>query len=231
MHTISGAVKFNSSAAFDRYQVAVATSIYSHVADLHDQIAKSPGSHRRTISNVRGLIDRKVELRAAIVIMDENKYPVDPTIDFLKQLGVMKISVDQVRTFGRARSEMACAMDSLCGNCANNILAVGPDGLVAPCIMSKDWAVGSVLNTSLKQIAHSESLQSLRRSIGEATGRFPVSECSPYSQCAPANPTCGPNCSPNYSCGPCSPNASRPCDPNLWCNPATRVGHAPTFAN
>lgn len=215
---------------FSRHQVAVATSIYSDTPGLHDQITKLPGSHQRTLSNVRALIDRNVELRAAIVIMDENKNAVKTTVDFLRGLGIIRVSVDHLRTFGGARSGMACALDSLCGNCANNILAVGPDGLVAPCIMSKEWAVGSVFNTSLHELAHSESLQSVRRRIGEATGRFPVSECAPYSQCAPANPTCGPNCSPNYSCGPCSPNASRPCDPNLWCNPATRVGNALTFA-
>jgi sulfatase maturation enzyme AslB (radical SAM superfamily) len=225
---------------FVQYRVAIATSMYADTSDVHDLITQTPGSHKRTIANIERLLESGLQVRAGVIAMGENSKALDSTFSMLRALGVVDINLDHVREFGRGNTGRSCSMEKLCGNCANNILAVGPDGLVAPCIMSKQWSVGSVLSTSLKQIAVSEDLFEVRRSIAAATAKawsdsrgidsstgrsvsLPTM-CEPYGSPNPCSPdsSCMPNCSPSYNCTPCSPNSSQPCQPNRWCDPSQR---------
>jgi len=199
---------------FGRHRVSIATSVYAGTPELHDLITQTPGSHKKTIFNIARLLSASLPVRVGVIAMEQNKNAIDSTFEFLRELGVTNIGLDQVRSFGRAQAEKSCSMDNLCGNCANNILAIGPDGTVAPCIMSKEWSVGSVLRTPLKQIAASESLLATRRRIADATS---VKAGGPYP-CQP-DQSCMPNCAPSSHCSPCSPNAGQPCQPNRWCNP------------
>jgi MoaA/NifB/PqqE/SkfB family radical SAM enzyme len=201
---------------FVEHRVAVATSVYASAPSLHDLITQTPGSHEKTIRNIKRVLDSGLTLRVGVIAMGENAPEIDSTFAFLRELGVRNISLDHVRGFGRAQAQNTCSMESLCGNCANNILAIGPDGIVAPCIMSKQWAVGSVLNKPLREIALSESLAQTRRRIGAAT----VSKVQSWgpNPCGP-DASCSPNCAPNTNCGPCSPYANQPCQPTRWCNP------------
>jgi sulfatase maturation enzyme AslB (radical SAM superfamily) len=203
-------------ATFVRHRVAVATSVYADVPEIHDVITQMPGSHKRTLTNVSRLLSGGVPVRVGVIAMEENAGALDGTFELLRDLGVTNIGFDRVRKFGRAQRTNDGSMENLCGNCANHILAVGPDGIVAPCIMSKQWSVGSVLTASLKQIAVSESLLQTRRRIADATARnFGPNPCQPDRSCMP-------NCTPSYNCTPCSPNASQPCQPNRWCDPSKR---------
>jgi sulfatase maturation enzyme AslB (radical SAM superfamily) len=199
---------------FIRHRVAVATSVYASEPGLHDLITQAPGSHQKTIANIQRILNAGLPLRASIIAMEENKNAIDATTELLRGLGVTNIGRDRVRGFGRAQADSSCSMGDLCGNCANNILAIGPDGVAAPCIMSKHWSVGSVLDTPLRQIAMSDGLYETRRRIAEATA-------ANYEPCQP-DQSCMPNCSPSASCIPCAPNAGQPCEPNRWCNPAQR---------
>lgn len=201
---------------FVRYQVAVATSVYASGAATHDVITLTPGSHKRTLANIRRLLSHEVQMRVGVITMKENATEIDDTVKFLRRLGVTNIGIDHVRAFGRGEAQNAGAMENLCGNCANNIIAVGPDGIVAPCIMSKKWSVGSVLSNSLKQIVASDSLLQTRRRIADAT----ADSSGPYP-CEPDR-TCLPNCVPSYNCVPCTPNGGGPCEPNRWCDPSKR---------
>lgn len=201
---------------FVQCRVAVATSVYASTPALHDVVTQTLGSHRRTISNLRRVLTRGLRLRVGVIAMEENKTVIDATIQWLRDLGVTQIGIDPVRHFGRAQKQNPCSMENLCGNCANNILAIGPDGIVAPCIMSKEWAVGSVLSAPLSEIARSEILVRTRRRIKAAT----VKAQGPYP-CQPDS-ACMPNCNPSYNCIPCAPNGSQPCEPNRWCDPSKR---------
>jgi sulfatase maturation enzyme AslB (radical SAM superfamily) len=202
--------------AFVRHRVAVATSVYAASPEIHDAITQAPGSHKRTLSNIRRVVSNKLRIRVSIITMKENSDALSSTTKLLHDLGVTNIGIDHVRAFGRGNAQNACSMENLCGNCANNILSVGPDGIVAPCIMSKEWSVGSVLTASLKQIAVSDVLVQTRRHIADAT----TSSSGPYP-CEPDR-SCTPNCSPSYDCIPCSPHGSQPCEPSRWCDPSQR---------
>jgi sulfatase maturation enzyme AslB (radical SAM superfamily) len=203
-------------ASFVHHHVAIATSVYADTPELHDVITQTPGSHKRTLAHIERLLGKGVPVRVGVIAMEENSSAIDGTFKLLRGLGVTNIGFDRVRKFGRAQSTSHGSMENLCGNCANHILAIGPDGIVAPCIMSKQWAVGSVLTAPLKQIVVSDRLLRTRQRIADATARnFGSDPCEPDRSCVP-------NCTPSYNCIPCSPNGSQPCEPSRWCDPSKR---------
>jgi len=135
---------------------------------------------------------------------------IEATIKWLEELGVSNVGTDDQREFGRAADEQQCSMGELCGQCAHGTLCVGPDGEVSPCIMSKNWSVGSTHVDSIADIAASEKLAKVRADIFEATNLQleTMGGCQPDNNnpCGPDSGNCNP-CSPNGHCGP---NSCRP---------------------
>ena len=160
--------------------------------------------------------------------MDQNRDTVTETTEFLHSLGVKEVGVDRVRSFGRAtevaRIDENQALSELCGSCWRDSVCISPDGRVAPCIMAKQWTVGSVLEMDLAQIVHGPALRDVRQKIHDevwmpklsASGAIPTSIHKP-GELVNCGPGCQPNCVP--MCNPqCSPNCS-PCFPYGKCNP------------
>jgi len=201
---------------FAKHRVSVATSFYSSKSFTHDLITRSVGSFARTTRNIERVLGAKIPLRVSVIGMDANAGEYEATVGLLKQMGVKDISYDQVRGFGRAQPQSACDMGDLCGQCATSVLAIGPDGVVAPCIMSKQWAVGSLLKESLSEIAKSAKLLNTRHQISRAKATIQA-ECQPV--CGPNRQQCGPECGPSKQCSPCGPNAGHKCTPNSFCSP------------
>lgn len=202
---------------FLSWGVSVATSFYSSRSFTHDLITKSVGSFDRTVKNISKILADGIPLRVGIIEMEANQGHYDETVAFLRSLGVTNIGVDSVRDFGRAQAKTDCSMGDLCGQCANNVLAVGPDGVISPCIMSKAWAVGSALGGSLSEIATSQQLFEIRQQIADATQIQAMGDCQPT--CGPNRQQCVPECGPSKQCSPCGPNASQKCYPNNNCSP------------
>jgi sulfatase maturation enzyme AslB (radical SAM superfamily) len=196
---------------FCRFQVAVATSFYSHNPKTHDTITNRHGSFQLTVQNIQRVLNADLILRAGIVEMDQNKDDVVKTREFLENLGIKDVGTDRLRAFGRAEKADCSGLGELCGNCAGSILSIGPDGIVSPCIMSKQWPVGSLLEAPLAQIATSHELTALRKSIQYATcsvDQLEMGGCNPdrRNPCGPDSTSCRP-CNPNGHCGPndCQP--------------------------
>lgn len=197
---------------FSRFNVAIATSFYSYNSQTHDAITTRQGSFERTLRNMRKLLDAGVALRVGIIEMEQNKGDLVETWDFLEGIGVKNIGKDHLRAIGRADESECSDMAELCGSCAGNILSIGPDGIVAPCNMSKRWAVGSVLDTELADIVSSHQLLRVRQQIGKVVRDKEGQQieaicdpktCDPYSSCCPST----------QSCLPCAPNGCTPCYP------------------
>lgn len=202
---------------FVQYGVKVATSVYASEASIHDDITQVKGSFRKTIKNIEKLLRAGVQVRAGVIAMEKNSEQVEATISFLKGMGVQNVSGDRVRHVGRGKGNNDSSLTELCGSCAGNTLCVGPDGRVSPCIMSKNWSVGSILESSLEEIAISDRVRSLRGDIHNAVIK-PLQDDSSSSNgieaiCTPK--TCGPydTCSPQFGPGPCSPSGCSPCYP------------------
>lgn len=185
--------------------IHIATSLYSSVPATHDLITTRSGSWLKTVSNIQKLVGNNIPCRVGIVEMDQNADHISDTIEFIKDLGITDFHVDSARGFGRgARDEEDHKMESLCGQCSGDVLCVGPNGVVSPCIMSKKWAVGDISTNSLKEIIEGKKLSDTRQQIAEAVGPQMGScnpecspyKCSPYTQCHPAQ------CAPRTQCGP-----------------------------
>ena len=192
--------------------VAVATSIYSSQKNVHDLITGRKGSWSRTERNLRRVIDARLDLRVAVITMEQNKDDYAATYDWLVDLGVENIGHDHVRAIGRADKNSSCEMGELCGQCAHGTLCVSPDGLVSPCIMSKSWPVGNAHESSIQAIASSDRLAKVRDQILKATEERALNR---MGGCQPDSPNkCGPdsgdNCNPCNPKGHCGPNRCRP---------------------
>lgn len=209
---------------FVEHGVRVATSVYSNRAEIHDEITKKRGSFDRTMRGIDAVLEARLPLRAGVITMPLNEDHVDETVAFLRERGVTEVGTDRVREFGRGSEESDDgSLANLCGNCAGSTLCVAPNGNVSPCIMSKAWSVGSILDTPLAEVVESDRLRDLRRRIYDKTiaprerAKAEIhAQCDP--SCSPAcYPSCVPACSP--SCAPsCQPSCSPSCFPS--CVPA-----------
>lgn len=203
---------------FIQHQVRVATSVYSSSSLIHDQITKRIGSFTNTMRNIDKVMAAGLSLRAGVISMPINQNHVEETLGFLRGLGIQDVGTDRVREFGRALSENdKPTMQSLCGKCAGSTLCVSPDGGLSPCIMSKAWTIGTVLETPLRAMVQSSRLRDLRQEIYSHTfSQLKEDQIQAQikfqSDCSPA---CFPSCSP--SCIPsCAPSCFPSCHPACW---------------
>jgi len=190
------------------YKVNIAASFYSNDESIHDNITQVQGSHRSTVANLRRLAQAELPIRIGIIEMSQNAASIPETMKFVEDLGIKEYGTDRVRKFGRANvmSERAkIDIKELCGSCWQGNLCVHPDGTVSPCIMSKAWCVGSILDVPLDNILQSAQLRDIRERIYREVW-LPANPVTtePYSSHnPPCDPTCHPRCSP--SCQPCWP--------------------------
>ncbi len=220
---------------FVENKVSVALSFYSSNSEIHDSITRSSGSQRRTVKTIQRLLGAGINVRVGIISMKENSNDINQTIDYLKSLGVKNVGVDRIRSFGRANQltgNRELEITELCGSCWQGSLCVFPDGKVAPCIMSRDWSIGSVIENELSKLVESPALKDLRTQIYERVWlpRSQNAKTNPTSihkgsgqeaDCVPdCVPTCNPQCSPN--CSPCYPYGQ--CNPDLYCGPCNPSG-------
>ncbi|WP_406426742.1 radical SAM/SPASM domain-containing protein [Streptomyces sp. NBC_00147] len=186
--------------------VHFATSVYADEPAAHDAVTTVRGSHRRTIENLRRLVQRGVRTRAAVIDVNQDTESAERTVKFLTALGVSgSTRSSEVREFGRAKELLGqeSSLSGLCGYCWSGKLAVAPDGKVFTCVMARDWPVGDVPSQSLSEILHGGELARIRREIHEtvwlpATAdkeRCPQT-CGPDLAC-PCDPLLCPKC-----CGP-----------------------------
>jgi MoaA/NifB/PqqE/SkfB family radical SAM enzyme len=127
-----------------------AFSYYSHAAEIHDAITRTPGSHRRTRAAISRVVSRGLPVRAAMVVLNDNVDGVDATIEDLKQLGVGLVSTGASKTAGRGRSFMWQPRGT--GNAGHRgegarsegKLCVTYEGNVVPCIFNRGRVLGRV---------------------------------------------------------------------------------------
>lgn len=195
-------------ACFEKNGVSVATSVYSADPDVHDAITTRAGSWGKTVANLGKVMGRGLPVRASVIEMEENRAGTDATVSWLHSIGVNDVGTDVVRHFGRANQSEGCEMGELCGRCSDGTLCIGSDGVVAPCIMSKAWPVGSLASESLSDILRSDKLRETR---GDIYAQTVAARGPSMGGCNPDSPNrCGPDQGGN--CRPCSPNTN--CGPN-----------------
>ena len=195
-------------------RVRFATSVYSDEAAEHDAITTVRSSHARTIKNLRKLVASGVETRAGVIVIDQRPGTVERTERFLSGMGVQRVRTSSVREFGRGEDVLGrpAQMSGLCGHCWSGKLCITPDGSALPCVMSRQWPVGNVLDSSLDSIVRGSALSDVRRSIHDTVWLPKVADAG-----RPAE-NCPQSCDPSV-CGPdfCDPSVSCPqsCEPPI----------------
>jgi radical SAM protein with 4Fe4S-binding SPASM domain len=210
----------------------LACSFYSADGSVHDRIVARAGSFERTLEGIDRILATGLDLRVGIVEMDANRGHGTAARRLLESRGVSsdRISHDHLRPVGRGRDAVEQdRTQGLCGQCWKGRLCVTPKGEAYPCIMSRDFPVGNVLEEGLTQLLRGAALNKARNEIAEAQS-LADSSCTPMD-CTP-NRFCGPDglCGPgrvdvvdapnrNASCTPmdCVPN--RFCGPDGLCGP------------
>ncbi len=220
-------------AAFARFDVDLAFSVYAARPGVHDAITGQGGSWAKTLASIRWALGEGLRVRASIVAMEANEDQVADTRRLLEAMGVSNVGADRVRGIGRGSREVASAapMKELCGACGQGQLCISSDGQISPCVFSKFHPVGT-REGGLTTAVRSGELQAFRAaarsSHSELRVREPVVaaavECGPERPAPPCGPErpappCGPErpappCRPEKDPGPCNPERDPgPCRP------------------
>lgn len=182
-----------------------AFSFYSHDPAAHDAITRTPGSQRRTLAAIRRVAADGLALRASVIVMDENRDHLEPTVALLREAGVPEHSIgaDVQRSVGRGLMTIrpkqsriedvlgaasaghrqipadASAQAEGGGADASGRAAVGYDGIVFPCIFSRGFPLGRVPDQRLRAILSDETplAVDLERLDGEYSRRSEQLAC------------------------------------------------------
>jgi len=83
-------------------KIVFSITLYSYREEVHDAITSVKGSWKRTVENIKKLVDEGIRVRGSIVYMHLNQYDILKTIEFLKDLGVTIITFSPTLPYGRA---------------------------------------------------------------------------------------------------------------------------------
>lgn len=198
---------------FARWNVHVACSVYAADANTHDRVTAKPGSFDRTVAGLTNLARKSVPIRIGFIEMEANRGEFDRTRAFLSSIGIERVSMDSVREFGRGEAiaegpRADSKFAGLCGQCSRGRLCVTNTGEVYPCIMSRTFPVGDVLDGGLRNVFHGHPIRDFRTEMdAEIWGASPACEPKNMQDCNPTTTpcmVCGPGaCRPDWN--PCVP--------------------------
>lgn len=170
-----------------KYNVQIATSVYSKRAEVHDEITSQKGSFKKTVENVKKLQAKGIKVRFATIAMKQNEKYLKETIDFLWEMGEVRSyrCLDIVRSVGRGKDNGLISEDlnlwmqrknpvfskltkeefarrKYGHGCWWDKIAITHNGQVIPCIMARKEICGNIKKQSLAQIVQNTKLQKLR---------------------------------------------------------------------
>lgn len=186
-------------------QVKLAFSVYAPQGETHDAVTQRSGSFEKTIETIRWALEHNLEVRVGVIDMPRNGEAVKETCAFLRSLGVESVGVDRARGIGRGadRAENADPFEELCGACWKGKLCVSASGEIFPCIMARDFTVGTQ-EEGIGSVLNGKSLNQFRlRQAEHQSDNGTSASCGP-DECSPDV------CSPKWPCEPsvCYPKSS-----------------------
>lgn len=166
--------------------IRLAVSLYSHDAKTHDSITQTPGSHSKTVFNLRMAKSVGVKVRVSTVIMRQNQNDVEGTTSLLREIGIGTYRRDPLRPKGRGAStaispsaEVAVkhgyktrpnftvsremlAHYSTGHSCLAGKITITDTGDVIPCIFSRNHVIGNVVESmSIEEVISNEILRQI----------------------------------------------------------------------
>lgn len=218
-------------------RVSLATSYYSPDPAVHREIT-GRHTHNPIRKNIQWATSVGMELRVGIIGVQEGQDIAGARAELIEMdVKSDRIGVDHLRQVGRGVSGEVTpeTTSQLCGNCANGVLAVLPDGSVQPCVFSRhtEFRIGNVREQRLAEVLSREQFAGVRRLLREVFEERRITDCNPWDfalstdgqvvdpmnkcnpdPCVPDAEKCHPK---TPSCNPCMPNHT--CTPDKRCNP------------
>ena len=165
-----------------KFDIKARVSIYGHNAETHDKITTKKGSFDKTVSNIKKMLARGIEISPAVTIMKENENYVNEIKSFLTSLGLTYKSYDVIRNvYCGCQSEHAPILKEVLlpvyrhkpdfniskdkfiasynkNTCWYGKMAIDPCGNVYPCEFERNICYGNVLAEGVQGIISSEKL-------------------------------------------------------------------------
>ncbi|MDX3248616.1 radical SAM/SPASM domain-containing protein [Streptomyces sp. ME18-1-4] len=201
---------------FAHPRLSLGTSYYSVDPDEHDAVTGRKGSHARTRASIAEAVRRGVPIKVGIIHLRDGRRTEQARAE-MEALGVTRVHVDRVRGVGNA-ARVLPSVTELCGACGDSRAAIGPNGEVWPCVLSRFLhPAGNVRRDSLAQILGGEVWAALASAIPRRRGR---AGCTPdEDSCMPSPGDVPPNdrtvtaCNPDQDSSDCSPAETPACLP------------------
>lgn len=167
--------------------INIAISLYSINPETHDQITKTPGSHKKTINALKMLKKAGIKTRVETVLMSINESEAEETQQFVESMGFDHKRLDVLRQNGRGGDfnllpsrenlikhgmmtspNFSTSKDSLAkslhGNsCLSGKITITDTGDVLPCVFSREQVLGNVLEEDLLEVIENEETRSVWR--------------------------------------------------------------------
>src|SRR5581483_5048549 len=174
--------------AFRQFRVHLAFSVYGERASIHDSITLGAGSFSKTVQSIKWALGNGLEVRVALVEMDQNTVSIDATRKFFEELGVSEIRIDRKRRIGRGSNSkgVSSGFDELCGDCWKGKLCVSPTGDIYPCVFSRSRIVGTAAE-GVRAAIEGPRLFGFRSTL-RAWLQSSAVNCAPVRQQPPCNP-------------------------------------------
>ncbi len=168
---------------FLRLGTRIAFSFYADNAKDYEAITQNKGSFQLASRNIKALVEAGIPVRAAVILMEENKHLLAATTQYLVDLGVdiVNIGSDAVRPTGRGNDKMcapgmepkladnwafgppasfeAKAGKAVFKSCWNGEIVVDPMGQLFACIFARDHALGQVARQGLREVLLGQQVQ------------------------------------------------------------------------
>lgn len=185
---------------FQDLGVSLAFSFYSHEEETHTAFTRNRGSFRKTVSSIQRAVLCDIPHRVSVVFdpcAEESERT--KTVQYLIDLGVDKIGVDEERAIGRAARETMTLDETtheLCGACGTHRLSIDFNGSIYPCQMANKEPIGHVSEGILSSY-NSSRMELFKKRIASLKKRPSQSDCLPNG-CLPDFDMC----SPDFECRP-----------------------------
>lgn len=199
---------------FKETDTKIKTSIYGHNAKIQELVTQIPGSFDKWVYNVNRLKANDISVECGIVLMRENEACKELILDFVKQLGFDKVSVDEIRkVYGgcqekhmlkngytkRKRTNFKADKKHFDNagyknTCWYGKMVISTDGTVYPCEFERNITYGNIRVLPIKQLLESEKLMqcwyldfSKIEGCSECEYRFACRDCRPVAYAEKAN--------------------------------------------
>ena len=164
---------------FSEHNIHIATTLYADNAQLHDEITQSRGSFNKTVNAIKKLLNHRIPVRIASIIMRNNENQAEAILQFCNSLGIEALPPDVIRPAGRGANENLLPLHykkpsiqppfyvnetefylaQHYNPCLVGKIAITSQGNALPCIFSREYIVGNIKNQSIHDIVNAEPLQ------------------------------------------------------------------------